>query len=424
MFKSLVLSSFVSLALVAGLALNASARAADAPEIRLAHALDDDKAEQLTKLVERFNATSKSGQITLVPYAERGTADLLLPPEEDETKIRASRGYKPLWEVMRDAQVPLDAFTQFPRMVVPAAVDERGRLLALPMTLSTPVVYVNRGALQQAGIDPDHLPKSWLDWQNELGKLASNRYYCPFTTTRPVQAFIDNTGAWNAQAAVVGNGKDEALAVNGLMHVKHLAMMITWYKANYLKLFGYADEAENEFVSGNCVVMVASSAAFPELQRRAKFEVGVGPFPYHDGAYGAPQNTLADGASLWAVAGRSAASYRTAAQFVRFFLAPENQVAWQVSAGYLPLNRSGVMTVTESSLLKADLTAQRIAIAQLTNKPVTVASSAGTYLRRAGVRRILQEELDAAWSGSKTAKQALDTAVMRARANEGGCCSM
>lgn len=409
MFPKLTHSALIALALSLSLPL------AHAADIKLAHALSPDKAEQLGKLVERFNDNSKVGRVTLVAYSERQQADLVLPREEDEPAIVASRRYKPLWELMSEAQVPLNTFTQFPRMVMPLAVDERGRLQALPMALSTPVVYVNRPALQQVGIDADNLPKSWLDWQNELGKLANNRYLCPFTTTQPVRVFVENTGAWNAQATTSGAGKAETLASNGLMHVKHLAMMITWYKANYLKLFGHADEAEEQFVNGNCVIMIASSASFPELQRKTKFDVGVAPLPYHEGAYGAPQNTVADGASLWAAAGRSKDAYRTAARFISYFLTPENQIAWQVGAGYLPLNSSGVFVATDSSLLRDEMAAQRIAVKQLTNKPVINASAPSTYMRRAGVRRILAEEMDAAWAGSKTAKQALDAAVMRAR---------
>lgn len=413
MFSTLTRHARSALAFSLIIALPLSA--AQAADIRLAHALSPDKAEQLGKLVERFNESSKVGKVALVSYEERAQADLVLPREEDEAAIVSSRRFKPLWEMMREAQVPLNTFSQFPRMVMPMAVDDKGRLQALPIAMSTPVVFVNRPALQQVGIDADNLPNSWLDWQNELAKLANNRYLCPFTTTRPVKVFVENTGAWNAQATTVGAGKTETLAANGLMHVKHLAMMITWYKANYLKLFGHADEAEEQFVSGNCVIMIASSASYPELQRKTKFQVGVAPLPYHEGAYGAPQNTVADGASLWVSPGRSKDAYRTAARFVSYFLTPESQITWQVGAGYLPLNTSGVFAATESSLLRDELAAQRVAVKQLTNKPVTPASAPSPYMRRASVQRLLQEELEAAWSGTKTAKQALDSAVLRAR---------
>jgi sn-glycerol 3-phosphate transport system substrate-binding protein len=161
-------------------------------------------------------------------------------------------------------------------------------------------------------------------------------------------------------------------------------------------------------------VLTAPSDRFPTLTRFAKFEVGAASLPYHDDIPGAPQNTLADGAVLWVAQGRKPAEYKTIARFVRFLLTPESQVAWQIDAGYLPLNRAGVLAAS-SELLKSELVHIRIAVDQLIRKPATPASKASRYADRADVRRILNEELDAMWAGSKPAKAALDSAVARSR---------
>lgn len=390
-------------------------------ELRLAHHLDDDKAAQLGQLVDRFNAENKGVHLTLTDYATgAATADLLLPDEDSEDRLVASKRFKPLWQVMKEAREPIQAFSQYPRMAMPLAVDAKGHLLALPIAMSTPIVYANRALLEQAGVDTNNLPRTWQGWQDALGKLVAQRDQCPFTTTRPEWVFIENTAAWNGQAMTKVDRKREELAANGLIQVKHLAMMESWNKSAYLKLFGHRDEAEDQFASGNCAVMAASSASYPELQRKAKFDILLAPLPYHEGAYGAPQNTLADGASLWVAAGRRPENYKAAAQFIRFMLTPQTQVAWQVGAGYLPLNGAGVIAAQESSLLKDSMAAQRIAIAQLTNKPVIPASAAALYMRRPGVRRVLNEEMDALWANTKPAKQALDDAVSRVRAADGG----
>jgi sn-glycerol 3-phosphate transport system substrate-binding protein len=205
------------------------------------------------------------------------------------------------------------------------------------------------------------------------------------------------------------------IAVNGLIQVKHLAFMNSWVRGQYLHLFGQGSEAETQFASGNCVTMTAPSSSLPTLRRQAQFDVVVTSFPYHEGAYGAPQNTLADGPSLWVAAGRSATEYNAISRFIHFWLTPESQVEWQVNAGYLPLNPAGLLVVTESKLLQDQLAANRIAVHQLMNKPVTQASAASALAHAPGVRRVLGEEMDAVWSDTKPAKQALDDAVMRIR---------
>jgi sn-glycerol 3-phosphate transport system substrate-binding protein len=279
--------------------------------------------------------------------------------------------------------------------------------------LGTPVMYANKQGLVLAGVDPENLPKTWQDWQDVMGKLRQYGYTCPYTTSEPVSIFIENVSAWHNQPYV--SGKKDDISVNGLMQVKHLAFMNSWVRGQYLHLFGQGNEAENQFAKGNCLTLTAPSSALPTLRRQAQFDILVAPFPYHDGAYGSPQNTLADGPSMWVAAGRTSAQYKAVAQFVSFWLTPESQVEWQVNAGYLPLDPAGLLAATHSKLLEEQLQANRIGIEELTHKPVTNASAASALAHAPGVRRVLGEEMDAVWADRKPAKQALDDAVARIR---------
>ncbi|MDP5238353.1 extracellular solute-binding protein [Uliginosibacterium sp. 31-16] len=393
-----------------------AASAASSLTIELSHQLGADKGNELAALVERFNAQSKLGRIALSdrPWGQGGQSQLtILADAEDEASLIGARRFKPLWQVMKDAGEPLQTLP-VPRFMVPSAVDASGRPLALPVGLSTPVVFFNKDALSKAGADLSALPKSWNEWQDVLGKLYQNGVTCPMTVSQPVSTLIENASAWNNQAFVTG-GKNEQIAVNGLIQVKHIAKMSTWYKSRYLHYFGRSTEGEDRFATGECAVLVGPSAAFPTLVRSSAFPVGVSSYPYHDDAYGAPQNTWADGPALWVAAGRSASEYKLAAAFVRFWLAPQNQVDWQVNAGYLPLSSAGLLATQASKLLKDELAAQRVAIAQLTFKPVSPFSAASAYGHRAGVRRVLADEMEQVFADKKPSKQGLDDAVQRIR---------
>ena len=161
-------------------------------------------------------------------------------------------------------------------------------------------------------------------------------------------------------------------------------------------------------------MLTAASGAWPTLKRQAGFEVGVAALPYHEEYYGAPQNTLADGPALWVGAGKKAADYKAVAKFIDYWLSAESQVEWQRNAGYLPLNRAGLLA-SESRLLAADLLNIHVGVKQLTNKPVTSVSKPSRYPQRAAVRRIIEEELESVWEDRKPSKLALDTAVARSR---------
>lgn len=383
--------------------------------VELAHQLGNDKGAQLARLVERFNAQSKSGQIVLAddPWQPGSKSQLAIIGESEEASFIASRKFKPLWQVMKEAKVPLKTLPA-PRFMVPSVLDSAGHVQALPVGLSTPVVFFNKDKLAKAGVNLTDVPKTWNGWQDVLGQLAGNGQTCPMTVSYMVPTLLENASVWNNQAFVTG-GKNEQIAVNGLIQVKHLAKMATWYRAGFLRLFGRAGEGEDHFASGECSVLIAPSAAYPTLMRTAGFQIGVSSYPYHDDAYGAPQNTWADGPAMWAASGRSAAEYRLIAAFVNFWLNPENQVDWQVNAGYLPLSQAGFVLTQSSKILQSELEAQRVAIAELTFKPVSGFSAASAYAHRQGVRRVLAEEMELVFAEKKPAKQGLDDAEQRIR---------
>lgn len=291
----------MSLALLAAIPAQAAPRKAASPapaavavNVELTHQLGADKGAELARIVQRFNAQSKIGQISVAErsWSQGSPALLSIVAETEEADfIAGGRRIKPLWQVMKDAGVKMQTLP-VPRFMVPASLDGRGRLQALPVGLSTPVVFFNKNALTKAGVT--EAPVSWNAWQEVLSALWSSGQACPMTISQPASTLLENASAWNNQAFVTG-GKNEQIAVNGLIQVKHIAKLSSWYKARFLHYFGRANEGEERFASGECAVLIAPSAAFPTLVRMTGFPIGVSSYPYHDDAYGAPQNTWADG---------------------------------------------------------------------------------------------------------------------------------
>ncbi|HMV17063.1 MAG TPA: extracellular solute-binding protein [Zoogloea sp.] len=385
-------------------------------DLELVHTLGPDKGAQLQKLVDRFNAANPGTHIVVSerPWTEGALPHMLILGERDLPAFLAGpQRYRPLYQVMKDAGERVETL-KAPAFMTPTPLDASNRLLALPVGLSTPVMFYNRDAFKAAGVNPDEPPKTWQDLQGALGKLVANGSTCPYTSAQPAWILVENSSAWHNEP-VVAEGKRASLAINGMLPVKHVAMLSSWFKARYLHVFGRGDEATEKFAQGECAVLTAPSAALPTLRREAKFDVGVATLPYHAEYYGAPQNTLADGPALWIGAGKKPAEYKAIARFVNLWLTPESQVEWQRNAGYLPLNRAGLLAATESRVLGPELEAIRIGVKQLTHKPVTKISSASSYPQRTAVRQIVEEELEAVWADRKPSKVAMDDAVARSR---------
>ena len=380
-------------------------------DFELAHNLGPVGEQRLQAVVDRFNK-EQGGNLKL-SRLEKGEkpAGLNLLRRYDASEALANpKAFLPLHEVMAKNGQALST-TDIPAELKAGVSDAKGRLVALPVVYSTPVLFYNKNALRKAKLDPEQPPKTWFEMQGMLDKLQDAGYQCPYTSSWPVWVHVDNVSTISGLPATTDKGQ---LVFNGLPQVKHVAMMASWTRARYLHVFNQQSEAEQRFASGECAVIAAPSASWTDYRRAGKVDVAVSKLPYYDDFPGAPQNTIADGPALWASAGKKPAEYKAVARFVSFWLQPDNQVAWQRETGYLPLNRAGLLA-SRSELLGHDLENVQVAVDQLASKPATPQSSAQPVVDREKVRRILDEELAGVWADQKAAKEALDNAVTRAR---------
>ena len=379
-------------------------------EITLAHQLGKVGEDNLNKLVERFNAGQKGAEIKLVRLAagEKVAVLNLVRRQQVIEYIANKASFKPLFEVMKEAKEPFK-----PELVSAdlkaGATDEKGRLFALPVAYSTPVLFYNKNAFRKAGLDPEKPPKTWRETQQAADKLQDAGQSCPYTTSWPTWVHIDNVSALSGERIASPKGE---LAFNGLPQVKHIAMLATWHKAKFFRDFGRANEADQHFLKGECAMITTDSWAQTEFREAQGVELGVAPLPHHDDVYGGRQHTLADGASLWIGGGYKAPEYKAAARFVAYLLSPEVQVELARTYGQLPLTQAARTALRGKVLRDRDQTLD-IAYASLKGEGAT------HPLRISGVdpvRIILDEELEAVWADVKPAKAALDTAVTRGNA--------
>jgi len=382
-------------------------------QIELFQQLPPSRAKALQELVERFNAQNTASQITLVDtswQAGKPPHMMILSGTDEEAFLSGKSRFKPLSVLMKESGVALQT-VKLPIMVTRKPVNASGQLLALPVGLNTPVLYFNRAAFKRAGLNTETPPvATWSQLQGTLGKLAEKGSRCPLTIVDPAQVLIENVSAWD-NVPILGSNKQPVF--NGLFHVKYVSQMASWNRAGLLKFFETRAATEERFAKGECSILIGPSDAWVDFRQHSGLEVGVARLPYLEDAPGAPQNTLANSsASLWAAAGKKPAEYKVVANFVNFWLQPENQVTWQRETGYLPLNRAGFFA-SESKLLGDSLENIRVAIGQLINKPATSHSAVQPSLERESARRIMDEELAAVWADRKSAKAALDSAVAR-----------
>ncbi len=402
-------------------ALVAPAQASE--EIILRHALTGKAHDMLATLVLRFNDEQK-GKARVLLQDLRGIEEedrrqlphlALLDSDDSMDFFRTRPRFKPLHQMMSESGEKLDAQQFFP-LLADSVDDTLGRLQALPLGMSLPVLMWNKEAFRKAGLDPEQAPKTWLEVQERAGSLFDAGVQCPFTSSRFVRVHLENVSSQHGEPIAVRekNGTTR-VALNQLVDVKHIALLASWYKSDYFHYFGAGSESDRKFIAGECAMLTGESALYAEA-KRGGFEVGVAALPYYDDFYGAtPHKVLPDGAALWVLTGRKKSEYKLAARFVGFMLRPQVQLEWVQATGYLPMTPAAIEALKAAGVAPTLLDAATRRLSE--RKSATSRIKHGFGLNR--VRDILNQEIAAVWANTKPAKEALDTAMRRVNGTQG-----
>ena len=134
----------------------------------------------------------------------------------------------------------------------------------------------------------------------------------------------------------------------------------------------------------------------------------------HDYAFakGAPQNTIIGGASLWTFTGHSKAREKATAAFFEFMSSPKIQARWHQNTGYVPITKAAYELTKEQGYYEKN-PGTDIAVKQLLERNPTKVSKGVRLGYLPQIRDVTDEELEAVWTGKKSAKAALDEAVKR-----------
>jgi sn-glycerol 3-phosphate transport system substrate-binding protein len=288
-------------------------------------------------------------------------------------------------------------------------------MLSFPLNSSTTVFYFNKDAFKAAGLDTEKAPGTWAEVALAAAKLKANGHKCPLSIAWQGWTQLESFSAWhNVEFATKQNGlagMDARLKINSPLHVRHIENLSNMAKQGLFVYKGRGNVPEASFISGECAMMTTSSGFYGNVKKNAKFAFGLAPLPHYQDVPGAPQNTVIGGASLWVMSGKKSEEYKGIATFFDFLSKPEIQSASHKRTGYLPIT-TAAFQLTEKSGFYKENPGTDVAVNQMIRK-VTDKSRGIRLGNHVQIRAIEDEELEQVWAGKKTAKEALDSAVVR-----------
>jgi len=328
--------------------------------ITLWHSMTAANEDTLKALVQSFNASQNEVTVNLVfqgtyndslnkflaSLGRAGELPALVQIEDISTQLMIdSEEITPVQDFIDEEDYDLSNFE--PRVLDYYRVGDR--LYSMPFNLSSPILYYDKIAFREAGLDPEQPPQTLEDVRDYSEKLLQKDSSGNVTRSGialEVSPWYFEQMLAKAGALYINNGNGrEGRATEAVFNGPEGKAIFQWWSEmvasdlafNVGRNPGGAD-ALLAINSGRASMTVGSSAAlrtvFDVIEAGgANVELGVGPLP----APSSEGGVVVGGASLWILGARPQAEQEAAWKFIRYLVEPEQQARWYAGSGYFPI---------------------------------------------------------------------------------------
>lgn len=271
-----------------------------------------------------------------------------------------------------------------------------GEIAAVPLTLSTMLLYSNTTMLRAAGVDT--IPSTWDQVTAACEALAGGPEH-PITwpddgklfqhwVSQQGGLFLDNENGRTARATQVSLCGPEILA------------LVDWWRrlnesGHYLYTGSFEDWLGNmkAFAEQRVALRVDSSFAINFMGGPEREVLGetVSPLPHNDRV--APVGNWMGGDALWLAADLDEATRDGALAFIMYLNSPRNAAAWHKASGSTPVTR-GAVAVLEQEGWFEEHPAHRVAVDQLELTNGSPGSNTPVFPGSHGVQLAVMEAME------------------------------
>ena len=295
----------------------------------------------------------------------------------------------------------LDSF--YPAFMRNGTID--GNVWGIPFQRSTIVQYTNKDAFREAGLDPDRAPASWAeltDFAAKLTKRDGDR-----VARWGVQVPSSGFPYWLFQALAIQAGAELANANGTKVNYNDpgsIEALQYWvdlgqkYKVHPPGVVEWGT-TPRDFIEGKVAMMWTTTGNLTNIRTNAKFPFGVAMLPAHK-RLGSPTG----GGNFHLFKSASPAQQQASLAFLKWVTSPERAAQWGIETGYVAVRPDAFETAAMKKYVAAFPPA---AVARDQLKYAVAELSTHDNQR---VTQALNDELQAALTGRKAAKIALDDA--------------
>lgn len=280
---------------------------------------------------------------------------------------------------------------------------------SIPFQRSTIVMYYNKDAFKEAGLDPEKPPTNWdelVDYAEKLtvkedGNVTQWGLEIPSTG---YQYWMFQALALQTEKNIMSEDGTEAFFdtpanVEALQFYADLGQK---YKVMPEGTIEWAT-VPSDFISGKTAMMYHTTGNLTTVKEGADFDFGVAFLPANK-QYGSPTG----GGNLYIFKDIPDENKEAAWKFVEFLTEPERVAQWSIDTGYVATRKSAYETELLKNYIK-DFPQAEVARDQLEYAD----SELATY-QNGNVQKILNDKIQAALNGELSVSEALSEAQQEA----------
>lgn len=312
-----------------------------------------------------------------------------------------------------DAVQPIDDFIKsdddkkwlegfMPAFLASAKVDNH--LWAIPFQRSTAVMYWNKTAFKEAGLDPEKYPTTW-DEMVEYGKKVVKKD----STGRVVRWGVGIPGnvgssSWlfgalaNQNGGVLMNDAGNQTFLTNKPIVEALQFWVDLNVKHGIHPPGLLEwgTTPSDFLEGRIAMIWTTTGNLTHLRKNAKFDFGLAPYPAN-----VRQGSVLGGGNFYIFKKAREEEKQAAFKFIKFMTSDEILADWAIQTGYVA-PRDGAWETDAMKAYVKEVPDAAVARDQIPNSVPEFSTH-----ENALTTKLLSDALAAALTGKKTPEKAL-----------------
>ncbi|WP_456277054.1 ABC transporter substrate-binding protein [Bacillus sp. AK128] len=285
-----------------------------------------------------------------------------------------------------------------------------GSTWGIPFQRSTIVLYYNKDAFKEAGLDPNSPPKNWeelVEYSKKLTKVENGQ-----TTQYGVEIPTSGFPYWLFQAFALQNGKNlmssdgKEVYFDTKENVEALQLWLDLAKKHKVMPEGVIDWATvpSNFLEGKTAMMYHTTGNLTNVKTNASFDFGVAYLP----AGGKDHGTPTGGGNFYLFKDTEKEKQEAAWKFIKWATQPEQAAQWSIDTGYIAVSPAAYETAAMKEYVES------FPQAAVARDQLKYAQAELSTHNNGQVSKVFNDQLQAVVTGTATPAEALKKAQEQA----------